>query len=524
MNCPEYVILETESEKFSICTSCNEVEKNDLKIQLISNQETQSLDVCLTSADSAVKFITLRWNCDIPEGFLFLSDAWERGYGDLEWRGMVPRRFMPWYFLMNKEQETIGYGVKVRPSAMCFWQIDSAGITLHLDVRCGAKGVQLKGRTLTVATIVSRQYKDISSYQAAVDFCKVMCTDPIFPKFPVYGSNNWYYAYGLSSEKEILEDTDYLVELTKGIENRPYMVIDDCWQEHHRINEYNGGPWREGNKKFPDMQRLAAQLKEKNVHPGIWVRFLLNEDNKIPKEWRLSHNNCLDPSHPDAIHYIKEDVKRICNWGFTLIKHDFSTFDIFGKWGFEMKPFPATGEWHFWDRTKTSAEIIVNFYHEILESAKATDTIILGCNTIGHLGAGLMHMNRTGDDTSGLDWEVTRKMGINTLAFQMPQHKTFFDVDADCVGITGQISWEYNYQWAYLLGNSGTPLFVSAKPGVLSEQENEQLHQIFINASKQEEIAEPLDWMYTTCPEKWKIDNKTEKFHWYQNTGISYKI
>ena len=106
---------------------------------------------------------------------------------------------------------------------------------------------------------------DCTSFEAAKAFCKCMCTDPIFPDFPVYGSNNWYYAYGDSSEKEILQDTDYIVDITKGAENRPYMVIDDCWQEHHRLDEYNGGPWKKGNEKFPDMGALAKKLEEKVV-------------------------------------------------------------------------------------------------------------------------------------------------------------------------------------------------------------------------------------------------------------------
>ena len=41
------------------------------------------------------------------------------------------------------------------------------------------------------------------------------------------------------------------------------MVIDDCWQEHHRLNEYNGGPWTKGNEKFPDMKALAEKLVQK---------------------------------------------------------------------------------------------------------------------------------------------------------------------------------------------------------------------------------------------------------------------
>ena len=48
--------------------------------------------------------------------------------------------------------------------------------------------------------------------------------------------------------------------------------------------------------------------------------------------------------------------------------------------------------------------------------------------------------------TSGVEWERTRNMGVNTLAFRLPQHRAFFDMDADCVGITGKIDWNKNRQ------------------------------------------------------------------------------
>ena len=38
--------------------------------------------------------------------------------------------------------------------------------------------------------------------------------------------------------------------------------------------------------------------------------------------------------------------------------------------------------------------------------------------------------NRTGDDTSGRIWERTRRMGVNTLAFRLPQHNAFYHIDA----------------------------------------------------------------------------------------------
>ncbi|MFQ6804307.1 MAG: hypothetical protein ACLRT5_05150 [Lachnospiraceae bacterium] len=198
-------------------------------------------------------------------------------------------------------RKTLCFGVKVRPSAMCFWQADTKGITLFLDLRCGGNGVLLAGRTLKAAEIVCMEGPAGNTFETAREFCRRMCTDPVLPDFPVYGSNNWYYAYGESSDREILSDTDYLLSLTSGVSNPPFMVIDDGWQENHRINEYNGGPWKRGNGKFPDMKALAEKMKEKGVRPGIWVRLLLNEDRKIPGEWRISHNGCLDPSHPEAL-------------------------------------------------------------------------------------------------------------------------------------------------------------------------------------------------------------------------------
>lgn len=513
---PNYIAIETETSFVDLVPESNTVLCGKTKLEFVDNSEQE--DILLTSED-AVRFVRLRWDFTFPKKTRFLGDAWERGYGNLEWKGMCGSRFMPWYFLATLPEKTFGIGVKVRPSAMCYWQVDSQGITLMLDVRRGGVGVELNGRTLCAAQIVCLEASEMSSFKAAKEFCGIMCTDPILPEFPVYGSNNWYYAYGDSSEKEILSDTDYVLELTKGTTNPPYMVIDDCWQEHHRLNDYNGGPWREGNSKFPDMKKLAEKLTEKGVRPGIWVRLPQNEDEIIPDEWRISHNGCLDPSHPDALEYIKNDVERICNWGYTLLKHDFSTFDLFGKWGFEMNPLITTDGWHFYDRHKTSAEIVKLFYEGVLEASKKKNALTIGCNTIGHLGAGLMHINRTGDDTSGLNWERTRRMGINTLAFRLPQHGTFYHVDADCVGIAGNIPWELNRQWADVLAESGTPLFVSAKPGLLSEEEKEELRQIMLKASTQECHKIPADWEDTDCPEEWTDENSTIIYHWYEKGG-----
>ena len=73
--------------------------------------------------------------------------------------------------------------------------------------------------------------------------------------------------------------------------------------------------------------------------------------------------------------------------------------------------------WSFTDRGRTTAEIVRALYEAIRASAGPAE--LIGCNTIGHLGAGLFELQRIGDDTSGNEWSRTRKMGVNTLAFRL---------------------------------------------------------------------------------------------------------
>ena len=352
-----------------------------------------------------------------------------------------------------------------------------------------------------------------------------MCSDPILPEKPVYGSNNWYYAYGRSSREDVLRDAAYLARLTEGIPNRPYFVIDDCWQRdrYHADGTfeetYNGGPWTP-NAHFGDMGTLAGEIRNMGVIPGIWVRLLQDNSPDIPASWRLPHNGALDPSVPEVLEHVKGIVSQIGAWGFRLLKHDFTTFDLMNRWGSEMSYEMADEGWHFADRSRTSAEIIVALYEAILESAAQHDMLVLGCNTIGHLGAGLMHMHRTGDDTSGLMWERTLRIGVNTLAFRLPQHRAFFDIDADCIGISDLIPWQYNRQWGRLLAGSGTSLFYSVKPDTLPRDQEEELAGMLRRNAAAAEPAVPLDWENTALPQDWLLDGNVATFNWYEPWGL----
>jgi alpha-galactosidase len=73
---------------------------------------------------------------------LFLGDHWERSYGDLERRGEVPNRTMPWYFMAWDGRRADGYGVSTSLNAFCFWNADCSGVTLLCeDIGGGVESV-----------------------------------------------------------------------------------------------------------------------------------------------------------------------------------------------------------------------------------------------------------------------------------------------------------------------------------------------------------------------------------------------
>ena len=109
-------------------------------------------------------------------------------------------------------------------------------------------------------------------------------------------------------------------------------------------------------------------------------------------------------------------------------------------------------------------------------------------------------------------------MGINKLAFRMAQHDNFFAVDADCVGLTEQIPWKFNRQWLDLLARSGTPLFVSADPQALGDTQKAALRAAFARASQTQKVAQPLDWLDTTCPAQWHCGDEILNYDWFDAT------
>ncbi len=490
------------------------------QVVVTASEIHDALRVRLSAPSTRVLRLHLRWRGDLSAVRGVLGDAWERGYGDLEWRSFVPERVMPWYFAACDGDGTHGYGVRTGPAAFCFWQVDSAGISLWADVRSGGSAIELGGRALDVCDVVCREGRPGESPFAALHaFCASMCADPRLPSQPVYGSNDWYWAYGNNSAASALADAGRIVDLSPTGANRPFTVIDDGWQPERGRTKSGRGMWDRGNEKFPDLPGLAGRIRRAGARPGIWIRPLLAPDN-VPDTWRLPRERgVLDPSVPEVKGKVAEDIRRLNRWGWNLIKHDYTTYDILGLWGFRMGASLTAGGWTFAEGPRrTTAEVLTDLYRTIRTAAG--DALVIGCNTVSHLSAGVFDMCRIGDDTSGKDWARVRRMGVNSLAFRAVQHGAFYAADPDCIGVTNDIPWSLNRQWLDLLAHSGTTVFVSLAADALNEERKADLRAALDLAARPRPLGEPLDWQHTVWPTRWRMSGGERTYDWIGPDGV----
>ncbi len=463
-----------------------------------------------------IKRVKLRWHANLSDVRLVLGDAWERSSGNHYWNVMIAERPMPWYFLTNTGDRTDGYGVMTDCNAMCLWQADPYGITLWLDVRSGGDGVLLR-EPLQAATVVTRQgTREESPFAAAQVFCEMMCPKPVLPDSPVFGMNNWYTCYGVMSRESVLRETEYLREMTRDAQGTPYMVLDDGWQAvrfRDSVSYFNGGPWKNASASMGDMAELCADIRGMGALPGVWFRPLATAE-LLPEAFFLNTppsrkqvvGRRLDPSHPEALEIVRSDVRRLTAWGFRLIKHDFSTNDLAGE---AMQP----DGWHFYDRSLTTAQVVRALYSTIQEAGSGA--LVIGCNTYNHITAGIHAMQRVGDDTSGRSWEWTRRNGVNAM-MRLPQNGRFFLNDPDCAAFTDKVPAKLNLQFMEACALTGSALFASVIPGILTADEMREIRRVYRLSSLGGSGAAPADWMKTSSPTRYVEAGGTEHtYDWY---------
>jgi alpha-galactosidase len=520
---PDEVTAIVNDQPVTLKSSDKKVWQHD-NLELRLRQSAKSIAVEIAAPQCSLSAVTLHWKRPGKPASLLLNDQWERTYGDISWHKPQAEETLPWYFMEYNGSSTSGFGVKTGARAFCSWRVNDSELQLTLDTRSGGNGVQLGNRKLAAAEIVTiKSRAGESAFATTRRFTGIMCDRSRTPKEPVYGINDWYFSYGRNSEQLIEQHTALLAPMAEGLKNRPFSVVDAGWYQGPPDSPDDVG-WGDRldqvNARFGDMRRMADRIRQLGMRPGIWTRPLCGS-HKDPKslmlpliKGRRDTRPVLDPTIPENLERVKSYFKLYNEWGYEMVKFDFTSYDIFGKWGFEMLKAGRMTEpgWRMQDNTRTNAEIISGLYEVIREAAG--DTYIIGCNTISHLSAGVFELCRIGDDTSGNEWDRTRKMGVNTVAFRGLQQGTFYGADGDCVGLTTKIPWAKNKQWMELVAKSGTPLFISAQPEATGTEQKAFIRDCFKWASEPLPVGEPLDWMENAFPEKWKLMGKVVEFDW----------
>jgi len=98
---------------------------------LESKVNRDSLVLTLASGNTPMSVVHVRWTAEVMSDMIALGDAWERSYGELGWRGIVPERAMPWYFATYDGTACTGMACGRMPVR------SASGSWIKKECRCG---------------------------------------------------------------------------------------------------------------------------------------------------------------------------------------------------------------------------------------------------------------------------------------------------------------------------------------------------------------------------------------------------
>ena len=513
-NLPDFVVGATEKTPFRF----EEEEQKECAVKYDYIVQNNCAKIIVYPSGSPIKYLKLRFSADLSFVDKVLGDQWERSGVNayIEWRSVMANRVLPWYCVLKGGEKTACYGVKTGANCFAFWQADTRGITLFLNLKSGEAGTDIK-EPLLACELVETFAENEDCFVTVKKFCARMCDTPILPAQPIFGVNNWYWAYGDITRETVKQEAESLSQLCQGTKNKPFLVIDDGWQSQRNPSSlYNGGPWT-ANDDFADMQSLAEEIAGRGAESGLWIRPLLTKEDTLEESILCKNDEgiILDPTHPYTIEKITRDIKNIRSWGYRLIKHDFTTMDIFGGMGLssERHSYSLCEEKRtFFDKTKTTATAVKELYQAIQDASNGAE--IISCNAFGHLSAGIHSMHRVGGDNSGNSFEWTRRHGVNSM-MRLPQNESFFMIDPDCAVFTNKVGVEANLDFLKMCAITGVTAFASIQPNLLTDKDLTRISDIFKLADANEARYQIKDYEKNANPERF-VSSRGEQitFDW----------
>ncbi len=461
-----------------------------------------------------------------------LTDSWERCYGDAGIRSLsldAPVRGAWDVHLFDTRKRT--------NCTLSYFLIPSGKLSFHLKqqadgeaadlaVRCethaGAHGVAvMPNETSSVGEIVIR-FTEGSVFDALESYAELIATRNNIPRpalIPV-GWVDWYFAKGLTTEKDILENLDFLARELKdfGLE---YVQLDSGWQLGIETsppphNVIAGGPWIP-NSKFPHgMRWYAEQIKERGLKPGIWVRpFQMVEAAPERREhpgW-FNKKGQMDFSNPEVLDRVRTLFRQLVNdWGYAYIKYDFPSYDLFGAWG------PSLFESH-WAHADPQTQTItgIQAYRNALEAIRTCvpETPLLACNSVMTSTLGHANVFRIGDDVG--DWNRTFTYGVRSVGARYYTNGVFWTNDPDCLLVREPFTIDQARMWASLVVLSGGVVFISERLHELPPDRLDIVKKampVYRNPGTGYVFGRPMDLLENDPPEFWNLEVRKDFGKW----------
>lgn len=222
--------------------------------------------------------------------------------------------------------------------------------------------------------------------------------------------NSFDYYRQTERLEDILENADFIAQTPWLKKHVKAIVVDESW-------EYAFGEWNVVEHKYPGgLQRLAREIRKRNLMPGIWTAPFLARCNVTRlAAWRadlmardaegeVCHSlggacMVLDPTHPEVEKMTGNLYKRLYGAGFRLFKLDFLDCVLQARRFHDARSTPTAALRHGM---------------EIIRKALGADAVILGCNGPQESVTGIVDTNRIGNDIHNL-WSHAQACGRSTL-------------------------------------------------------------------------------------------------------------
>ena len=207
---------------------------------------------------------------------------------------------------------------------------------------------------------------------------------------PLVGWNSWDYYFTTISAEAVKENLEAIAKDDALRDAMKCMIVDDGW-------ETCVGDWY-ANHRFPEgLEKLALDIREKGIIPGIWtngaqVQMLSYPGLRCGEMFIKKPSGeplivdgmfVLDPTHPKTEEYLYELYSRLYKCGFRIFKVDFVSTILEGE--------------VFHDSNCGPYDAIRRLF-TIVRRAVGEDSHIIGCSYPAECGAGYVDSSRISVD------------------------------------------------------------------------------------------------------------------------------